>query len=133
MKGKASGSCLCGNVQFEFALPTKWCSHCHCSLCRRAHGAGFVTWVGVDAKGFSIKTGETQLHRYRSSHEAFRSFCSSCGSTLFFESQKWPGEVHVVLANIATPIDREPESHAHPDDRVGWIPDWDIAPRPKVH
>ncbi|MDH3645982.1 MAG: GFA family protein [Gammaproteobacteria bacterium] len=133
MKDKATGSCLCGAVKFEIGLPTKWCSHCHCSLCRRAHGAGFVTWVGVYAERFSITAGESELRRYRSSSEAIRSFCGSCGSTLLFESQKWPGEVHVALANIDTPIDRDPEGQAHPEDRVSWIPDWEITPKHQIH
>ena len=28
--------CLCGAVRFELQLPSKWCAHCHCSMCRRA-------------------------------------------------------------------------------------------------
>ncbi|MGE5337814.1 MAG: GFA family protein, partial [Gemmatimonadota bacterium] len=44
----AVGSCLCGAVGFEFELPPKWVAHCHCTQCQRAHGAAFVTWVGVD-------------------------------------------------------------------------------------
>ncbi|MBT8137454.1 MAG: GFA family protein [Gammaproteobacteria bacterium] len=133
MSKKATGGCLCGTVRFELRLPTKWCAHCHCTICRRAHGAGFVTWVGVDAEQFLITAGEDQLHRFRSSNEAIRSFCASCGSTMLFESQKWPGEVHVVLANIATPIDREPEGHAYLEAKASWIPEWEIGLPRKVH
>ena len=42
---KVSGGCLCGAVRFTAKLPSKWCAHCHCSLCRKAHGAGYVTWA----------------------------------------------------------------------------------------
>jgi hypothetical protein len=38
--------CLCGAVGVAAELPSLWMAHCHCSLCRRAHGAAFVTWVG---------------------------------------------------------------------------------------
>ena len=130
MSEKASGRCLCGTVRFELELPTLWCAHCHCSLCRRAHGAGFVTWVGMDAARFRVTHGEEHLQRYRSSNEAVRSFCSACGSTLLFESQRWPGEVHIVLSNIDTPIDREPARHAFVDDRAEWVPIWAIE---RVH
>lgn len=126
MTESASGKCLCGNVRFEFGLPTLWCAHCHCTLCRRAHGAGFVTWVGVDAGRFNLTTGTDSLVRYASSHGANRSFCANCGSTLLFESERWPGEVHVVLANIDTPIDREPAKHAFADDHAPWIPLFDL-------
>ena len=134
MAEKAQASCLCGGVRLEFDLPTLWCAHCHCSMCRRAHGAGFVTWVGVRATHFRIMSGDDSLLRYRSSAEAVRSFCSQCGSTLLFESQKWPGEVHVVLANVETPIDREPDSHAYTEDHASWVPLWDIQrSNKKVH
>lgn len=128
MTDSASGKCLCGNVRFEFALPTLWCAHCHCSLCRRAHGAGFVTWVGVDAEHFRVTTGADGLVRYASSHGAYRSFCGNCGSTLLFESERWPGEVHVALANIDSAIDRAPAKHAHAEDHALWIPLFDLDP-----
>jgi hypothetical protein len=115
-----TASCLCGAVQLEIGLPTLWCAHCHCSLCRRAHGAAFVTWFGVAAGRFSVAAGRDLLERYVSSAGATRSFCRRCGSTLTFESTRWPGEVHVVLANADGPIDREPQAHVYWDDHVAW-------------
>jgi hypothetical protein len=118
--GTAKGSCFCGAVQFTVDLPTLWCAHCHCSMCRRAHGAGFVTWVGVPRGSFHLVAGDEVLTRFQSSAQAVRSFCSRCGSTLLFESQRWPGEVHVVRANFDTPIDREPSANVYWSDRVEW-------------
>ena len=40
----ASGKCLCGAVRFRMRFPSKWVAHCHCTMCRRAHGAAFVTF-----------------------------------------------------------------------------------------
>lgn len=107
-----------------------WCAHCHCTLCRRAHGAGFVTWVGVAARQFSIEAGADDLVAYESTPGARRSFCRRCGSTLLFESTRWPNEVHVVLANIDTAIDRSPASHAYPDDHADWIPLFELDASP---
>jgi hypothetical protein len=118
---RARGACLCGAVRFEIEFPTKWCAHCHCTLCRRAHGAAFVTWVGVEEPRFRITHGADHLRHYASSPEALRSFCTSCGSTLLFRSQRWPGEVHVVLANLLDPIDRRPEGNAFVDTHVDWV------------
>lgn len=44
----ANGRCLCGALQFSVRFPTKWVAHCHCTMCRRAHGAAFVTWFEVN-------------------------------------------------------------------------------------
>ena len=118
----AHGTCLCGQLQYEIALPTKWAAHCHCSMCRRAHGAAFVTWVGAADWSFRIVRGAEHLTWHRSSPEARRGFCNQCGSPLFFRSQRWPGETHVTLASFTTPIDRAPGAHVFWDSHVDWLP-----------
>jgi hypothetical protein len=98
-------------------------------MCRRAHGAAFVTWTGVPSVQFQITAGKEHLAAYRSSEHATRSFCNVCGSTLLFESSRWPGEVHVVVANLVDPLDRAPEAHVFYDDRVSWVELGDDLPR----
>ena len=41
------GSCLCGTVTWEMQPPFERMSHCHCSMCRKTHGAPFATFVAV--------------------------------------------------------------------------------------
>ena len=116
-----TGGCLCGGIRFEVEQPTKWCAHCHCSLCRRAHGAGYVTWFGVARDRFLLDDSEQLLAWYRSTPGARRGFCSRCGSTLFFEGDRWPDERHIVLAAMDGPIDREPQAHVFFDSGAPWI------------
>lgn len=73
------GSCLCGAVRFTAALPVKWVAHCHCTYCRRAHGAPFVTWAGFPTGQFSLDLTSTQPTWYESSPGAKRGFCPRCG------------------------------------------------------
>ena len=68
-ESKREGGCLCGAVRFEITLPSKWCAHCHCSMCRRAHGAGVVTWFGVPEDRFRITAGEELGARFRPARE----------------------------------------------------------------
>ena len=89
-------------------------------MCRRAHGAGFVTWVGVARDAFTLEIGAADLVRYRSSAQATRSFCRRCGASLFFESDHWPGEIHVTLANLDSAAGLEPQVHAYWGSRAGW-------------
>jgi hypothetical protein len=116
-----TGRCLCGAVHFEVTGPTMWCAHCHCSLCRRAHGAAFVTWFGVPSKQFRFTDGEDEVGWYSSTSEARRGFCRTCGSTLFFTSDRWAGETHIALAHMDGPIDREPAVHVFYDTHVRWV------------
>lgn len=115
-----SGSCFCGAVQFEITLPTKWCAHCHCTMCQRSHGAAFVTWVGCDVNSFRL-TDDKALVWFASSKAAERGFCRKCGSTLFFRSSRWPGEIHVVRTNIDGELDRDPDAHVYWETHAEWF------------
>lgn len=116
----ARGQCLCGGITFEATLPSKWVAHCHCSLCRRAHGAAFVTWVGMDATRCAIGDANRRLRWYESTPGAGRGFCAHCGTTMFFRSERWPGELHIALAHFTTPVDQMPQMHAYWEDHVTW-------------
>jgi hypothetical protein len=129
--GYVEGGCLCGAVRYSIALPPLWVAHCHCSMCRRAQGAGFVTWVGASETDFLLESGAEALARYQSSAAATRSSCSRCGSPLFFQSSHWPGEIHVTLASLDSAAGLEPAAHAYWSSRAGWI-GWDGGELPKV-
>lgn len=128
VKEPFEGSCLCGALKFRIRPPSKWCAHCHCSLCRRAHGAGFVTWIGVESPQFELVALES-LRWFESSPGARRGFCGICGSSLLFESTRWPGEMHIARASIPGPIDREPAAHVYTRSAVSWCELDDRLPR----
>jgi hypothetical protein len=113
---------LCGAVRFEIEMPTLFCGHCHCSMCRRSHGAGFVTWTAVPNDRFRLLSGEDKLTRYRSSEHGTRSFCGVCGSSMFCEIATHGAIIDIALATVDGDIDRQPEEHIFFDDRVAWVP-----------
>ena len=117
------GGCFCGAVRYRAAMPALWVAHCHCSMCRRAQGAAFVTWVGIAKDGFDFLSGSEALEHYHSSLSAIRSFCRRCGSPLLFQSTRWPGETHVTLASFDDPEGLEPRAHAYWSARAPWG-DW---------
>ena len=123
------GSCFCGTVRFEIDLPTAFCAHCHCSMCRRVHGAGYVTWIAVPYTQFRMVSGSEHLKVHHSSDHGRRSFCDICSSSLFCESTNHPEVIDIVLANLEGKIDREPQAHYYFSDRVEWIPIEDQLPR----
>jgi hypothetical protein len=90
-------------------------------MCRRSHGAGYVTWFAVPRDRLSLAEGADELVRFSSSEHGARSFCGRCGSSLFCESTTHPEQVDIVLANMHGPIDRVPEVHIFFDDRADWV------------
>ena len=123
------GGCLCGAVCFEIRPPTLFNLHCHCSMCRRNHGAAYVTWVGVPREQLRILAGADALTRHASSPHGARSFCSRCGSSLFCENEQHPDHVDILLANLDGPTDRAPEGHIYWSDRAPWVAADDGLPR----
>ncbi len=123
------GRCLCGTVRFEAMPPTLFFAHCHCRWCREAHGAAYVSWVGIAADRFRIVSGEGDLRWYQSSPQSRRGFCSSCGTTLFFASILCPGEMHVTRTSLQADIDRGPQLHCFYDQHVAWAEPGDGLPR----
>lgn len=129
MTERVSGSCLCGAISFHVELPTLFCGHCHCSMCRRNHGAAFVTWFRVPHAQFAVDQGASELVRYASSEHGTRTFCGRCGSSLFCENTRHPEDLDIVLANMHSEIDRLPQFHFYFDDRVDWVAAADDLPR----
>lgn len=125
----AAGSCLCGAVRFRVRLPSAFCAHCHCSICRRSHGAGFVTWFAVPKEELTFDQGVERLVHFASSEHATRSFCGRCGTSLLCQSAHRPEQVDIVLANMEGPIDRAPEAHVFFDSRAPWVHVADGLPR----
>jgi hypothetical protein len=125
----ARGRCLCGAIGFGARLPSKWVAHCHCTLCRRAHGAAFVTWAGFEAEKVQVDASDGALRWFASPAGGERAFCARCGSSLFFRSSQWPGELHVARALFVDPLDREPQAHVYWDTHVSWVDLADGLPR----
>ena len=131
MADVVDGACLCGAVSFRVGLPVKWVAHCHCTMCRRAHGAALVTWVGAHADRFDVVAGAEHVVRYASSSAASREHCGRCGSPLFFRGDRWPDEVHIARALIVDddgllPV---PQAHVFFGDKVEWLTIHDELPR----
>lgn len=125
----ARGSCRCGAVRFRATLPSRWVAHCHCSDCRRSHGAAFVTWAGFASSQVGVDADAAAPRWYASSPGARRGFCARCGSPMFFESERWPGETHVARALFVDALDREPSVHVYYESHVPWLTLDDALPK----
>jgi hypothetical protein len=127
---EAHGRCMCGRVRFVARFPSRFVAHCHCESCRRAHGAAFVTWVGFTAPQVTVTAGADDVAVHESSPGTFRKFCRACGTKLFFEGGKWPGETHIPLAAFDDPVDRAPQGHAFYSEHAAWLPELREPPKP---
>ena len=85
---RASGRCLCGAVTYEVRGPLRDVVLCHCIECRRWTGS-----VGAfaAARAEHLVIGETEALHWidspDSARHAQRSFCGTCGSSLFWQAR----------------------------------------------
>jgi hypothetical protein len=77
------GACLCGAVTFEVAGALPPPDACHCSKCRRWTGH-LLASTDVPRTALTIH-GADNVTWFRSSEKVRRGFCSTCGSSLFFD------------------------------------------------
>ena len=61
------------------------------------------------------------LSFFESSPGVRRGFCGRCGSTLTYEGDRWPGEVHLHVGAFDDPETLAPTGHAFADERVPWL------------
>ena len=76
------GGCLCAEVRYRIQGEPRSMTHCHCSMCRKAHGASFATWVTASTDEFRWVAGEELIARFSASPDFERTFCRVCGSNL---------------------------------------------------
>ncbi len=80
-----TGQCLCGAVRFE-AAELGGFGICHCKMCQR-WGGGPMFGVTVPEAAMTV-SGAGNIGSYRSSGWASRSFCTRCGSVLWYRYDK---------------------------------------------
>jgi len=123
-----SGSCLCGAISYEISAEPALILHCHCGMCRKAHGAAFATYAYVSPESFHWRAGEEILSRYESSPGIERHFCSRCGSQL---GATYAG-ISIFGFTLATLEDRaglRPSEHIFADSKAPWHEITDALPQ----
>ena len=115
------GSCLCGIVKFEVDEFLPQAAHCHCSMCRKFHGASYATIAGVLDSNFRWIEGEDALKGYTAENGTTRTFCRHCGSSLTFSSPRAPEEeVEIALGAMDGDVPVVPSAHIFVGSAANW-------------
>ena len=94
------GHCECKRVSYQADCEVSDFSHCHCSQCRRLHGAAFATFGGIDANKFRYLSGEEEIKIYLSSPDHERVFCGNCGSNILVRVEGYPDFLYLCLGGV---------------------------------
>lgn len=123
------GSCLCGSVRYEIRGSLGRASHCHCSKCRKAHGAAFGTYARVKVNDFAFTSGQNDIGSYRSSPSVLRTFCRLCGSTLQFITEARPESFALALGTLDDDPGIRPSYHIFAGSKAPWFEITDNLPQ----
>ena len=123
-----SGSCLCGDVAFEIAGPVTEMGNCHCSMCRKFHGAAFATFGIAAPSDFRWLRGDGDVVHFKSSQRGWRNFCPRCGSGVPACPPGGPFAL-VPMGNVADDPNAAPELHFFVGSKASWHRIADDLPR----
>ena len=114
-----AGGCLCGAARFEVRGAAKWTAYCHCHSCRKQTGAPVSAYAGFERTQVTFTQGAPTM--FASSPGVKRGFCGVCGSTLTYEGERWPTEIHIHAGALDMPQDFPPKGNAFAEERVSWF------------
>lgn len=97
---RLTGGCQCRSVRYVIHAPAIETGHCHCSICRRLHGAIFFTYSIFPRDKFVFEQGEDNLSRYQSSEIITRLFCTTCGSHVVDLEDDGKDQIHVSTGTL---------------------------------
>ena len=115
------GSCLCGDVAYQYEGDLDEVAICHCQQCKQAQGTPFVTNAPVRAADFSFIRGADKVKDYFSSPNKKRAFCSQCGSPLYSQRTDRPDVIRLRLGTVTEGHIPEPAYEIYCESRSSWF------------
>ena len=122
-----AGKCLCGAVEYAVADAFLYAANCHCSQCRRATGAAFKPFAGIErAKLRLTKGGDGLLTFGDDGGSDVR--CGRCGSLLYSVVREG-AFVHVALGTLVDAPTIRPTRHIFVGSMAPWFTITDDLPQ----
>ena len=111
-----SAACSCGQLQVTVEGDPMRIALCHCLACQRRTGAVISNQARFRRDQVEIAGNSAKWIRKAESGNAMTyHFCPTCGSTLFWENEGFPGTVNVAIEL------RRPKFSASDNRRVGAV------------
>jgi hypothetical protein len=125
------GECYCRAVRYEVVDAFSYALNCHCSDCRRATGAAFKPFAGIEGDRLRLVRGADQRTIFGDdvTHDAH---CARCGSLLYSRVRdgKW---VHVAMGTLVDAPSIRPTAHIFVGSKAAWHEITDNLPQYRGH
>ena|ERR1700680_4218490 len=112
------GGCLCGAIRYETNSRPVHVTYCHCKFCQRATGSAYLVEPIFQRTSFEITSGKPATYTQTSEGSRKRvtiNFCSTCGTKLFLDFERFPEIFGVFGGTFDNPnwFERTPRMSGH--------------------
>lgn len=116
-------ACTCGQLRIRLAGDPRLVSSCHCLACQRRTGAIFGSTSFFAREQVVAIEGESRSFRRQGDSGAWLTFrfCPTCGSSVYWESERSPDMVSVAVGAFADPAFPAPVRTVWTTTKHSWI------------
>ena len=115
-------ACCCGQLHLTIVGEPLRISMCHCLECQRRTGAVISNQARFRREQVTFAGEATTWTRAAESGNVLTfHFCPTCGSTVYWENEGFPGIVAVAIGNFADPNFPAPSIAVWEESRHSWI------------
>lgn len=123
-----TGGCYCGHLRYQLAAPLGPVVNCHCSFCRRIHGAAFTTVALVPASAIAWQASSGHPATFKTPLGNVRHFCGTCASPIWNLSPAVQVGA-IVVGNLAAELQPPPWAHVNTESKAPWFSIEDALPQ----
>ena len=114
-----TGKCMCGAIRYSAEGRPVHHALCHCDHCRASSGAYVIGWALFPNEAVTI---EGEPVSYRSSADATREFCGTCGTGLFYRNEGlFPDQVDIQSGTLDDPDALPPQARIQVAEAPSWM------------
>ena len=116
---RLTGKCLCGATVYEVDDAFSYAMNCHCSNCRRATGAAFKPFAGIQRDRLEPVAGNERVMIFGDEERAHDVHCGACGSLLYSVVREG-AYVHVPMGTLVDDPTIRPSAHIFAGSKASW-------------
>lgn len=119
---KRTARCQCGALRVDTEAEPSAVVVCSCSACQRRSGSVFGTGAYFSSKELRILGDPREYVRMADSGQPFHEFfCPSCGSTVYWYSDRDPARIGVAVGAFADPLFPSPTRTVFDEMKHDWV------------
>lgn len=121
---KASGSCYCGDIEFEAEVEPENTSICHCMDCQRLSGTAYRVSVSAPANRFRVIRGRPKefIKIAASGSRRIQAFCERCGTALYATAESGCKPYNIRAGTLRERAQLVPVREIWCDSVLPWVP-----------